>query len=173
MNMDSYIIIHLALTATIAILPFLLGWLFSFLSFQKDKRRIKDELKNNSPLYRAFHRLYVWHKATVLWMIAEYLFVILPFVANVIVIYLTNVGGENPQIVVILFYSIVSLSFVAFGYAINPQRHKKCYRKAFSCLDACINEYLLDLDGDTKNTDILNKGIKDGEGFIDGSFDIE
>ena len=171
--MDTRIIIHLGLTAAIAIFPFLLGWLFSFLSFQKDKRRIKDELKKNSPLYRAFHRLYVWHKATVLWMIAEYLFVILPFVANVIVIYLTNVGDGNPNTEVILFYSIVSLSFVAFGYAINPQRHKKCYRKAFSSLDACINEYLSKLDDDTKNADILNKGIKEGEGFIDGACDIE
>lgn len=171
--MNNHIIMHFVLTAAIAILPFLLGWFFAFLNFQKDKRRIKEELKKNSPLYRAFHRLYVWHKATVLWMIAEYLFVILPFVANVIVIYLTNVGGANLNVEVILLYSIVSLSFVAFGYAINPQRHKKCYRKAFSCLDACINEYLSKLDDDTKNTDILNKGIKEGEGFIDGSCDIE
>ncbi|MBE7046455.1 MAG: hypothetical protein E7396_03465 [Ruminococcaceae bacterium] len=162
------IIIHLIFTLSATTLPLIAGWILSFVCFSNDKHFIKEKLENDTELSRTYHRFYVWYKSTILWTITEYLFVIIPFISNVIVIYLSNIKDIASNTPVILFHSIISLSFIVFGFAINPQRQKKCYRKAFTHLDSCINEYL-----SNPKPDILRKGLKDGEKFIDPSCDIE
>ena len=171
MNNMRDVLIHLAVILGVIALTFFVGGIFSSICLFKDKVRKKIKSTNNLSLGRAFDRLSVWYKATILWTITEYFFVILPFACNVVVIYLTNTDKTDTELV--LMYSIISLSFVAFGYAINPQRHKKCYRRAFCCLDNSINEYLTNFDAGNPNTTILDKGIKDGEECIDSSYDIE
>ena len=162
------IIINLIFVISAIALPLTIGWALCSICFSKDKRFIKEKLENDTELSRTYHRFYVWYKSTILWTITEYMFVIIPFISNVIVIYVTNIDGIVGNAPLLLFHSIISLSFIVFGFAINPQRHKKCYRKAFTHLDSCINEYL-----SNPNPDILKNGLKDGEGFIDPSCDIE
>lgn len=162
------IIFHLIFIVLIVTLPLITGLLLSFMCFSKEKYFIKEKLEKDTELSRTYHRFYVWYKATILWIITEYLFVIIPFISNVVVIYLTNIKDIIGNAPVILFHSIISLSFIVLGFAINPQRQKKCYRKAFTCLDSHINEYLTNPD-----PNILKKGLKDGEKFIDSSCDIE
>ena len=162
------LILNVVFTLLITIIPLLVGWAFSVRCLSKENKLIKDKISNNTDFARAYHRLSVWYTSTILWTITEYIFVIVPFVSNVIVIYLTNINEAKDNAPVILIHSIISLSFIVFGFAINPQRHKKCYRRAFTHIDTCINEYLTNPD-----PNILKMGIKDGEDFIDPSNDIE
>ena len=165
--------LHLLIILATVLVFFLAGWFFAYLCLRNDKMYGKIKETNDSALDRAYHRFAVLYKSAILWTIAEYVFVIVPFVSNVIVIYLGNTNRESINMDLILFHSIVSLSFIVFGYAISPQRQKKCYRKAFRCLDNCINEYLLTRDVGNPDITILNKGIKKGEDFIDNSYDID
>ena len=167
------VILHLAITIGTIIFAFLATWYLSVLCLHKHKARMQIKNVKDLALERAFHRFSVWYKSATLWTVAEYVFVIVPFISNVIVIYLTNINEDQTDLKVILLHSIISLSFIVFGYAINPQLHKKCYRKAFRCLDNSINEYLSALDSGNPNSAILDKGVKDGEDYIDRSYDIE
>lgn len=59
-------------------------------------------------------------------------------------------------------------------YAINPQRHKQCYRKAYAQLDSAVNQYLTQLgNGDTAvaYVDEITKALKNGEEAINLSYD--
>ena len=167
------VFLHLAIILGAIVFVFLLAWFFSAISLHKYK--VKMQMKNTKDLAleRAFHRFSTWYKSAILWTIAEYVFVIVPFVSNVVVIYLTNTNGNRIDAETILLHSIISLSFIVFGYALNPQRQKKCYRKAFRCLDNSINEYLSALDSSNPNSAILDKGAKEGEDYIDCSYDIK
>ncbi len=162
------LILNVVFILLITIIPLLIGWALSFACVSKEKKYIKDKIASDAYLAKAYHRLGAWFTATILWTITEYLFAIVPFVSNVIVIYFTNINEVKDNAPVILIHSIISLSFIVFGFAINPQRHKKCYRRAFTHIDACINEYLTNPD-----PNILKKGIEGSEGFINPSSDIE
>ena len=158
----------LAVIFGISMASFIVGWALSVACVSKEKKCIKDKIASDTYLAKAYHRLGAWFTATILWTITEYLFVIVPFVSNVIVIYSTDVENLTNNTPAILVFSIISLSFIVFGFSINPQRHKKCYRRAFTYIDSCINEYLVN-----PNPNILKKGIEGGEGFINPSSDIE
>lgn len=165
--MKNYVIVSLAV-----LLPFLLVWVITlFLSFNKYSHISKQLLKEYCMLKKAVGRSGTWFIATTFWMLAEYIFVIVPFIANAIVIYLSLNLNDNEEF--ILVYSIVSLAFIVFGYAINPQRHKKCYRKAYVNLDDEINRYLSAIGSGTAQEELLIKAMHDGEKFIDGSYDVE
>ena len=166
------VFLHLVIVLGAILFVFLLAWVFSAISLHKYKVRMRMKDSKDLALERAFYRFSAWYKSATFWMIAEYAFIIVPFVSNVIVIYLTNINRDPIGAETILLHSIISLSFIVFGYAINPQRHKKCYRKAFRCLDNSINEYLSALDSGNPNSAILDKGTKDGEDYIDESYDI-
>ncbi len=166
-NMSHYIIVGLTV-----LLPFLLVWLITLLlSFNKYSHINKDTLKKDFTLKKAVGRCNTWLVATTFWMFAEYILVIIPFVTNAIVIYLSLNTETNKEF--ILVYSIVSSALVVFGYAINPQRHKKCYRKAYTNLDNEINKYLLSATPNDAEKEALIQAMHDGESFIDGSYDIE
>lgn len=165
--MNTYIIVALTV-----LIPFLLVWLVTLLlSFNKYSRISKETLKGDYLLKKAVGRCSTWLVATTFWMLAEYILVIVPFVTNAIVIYLSLNTETNKEF--ILVYSIVSSALVVFGYAINPQCHKKCYRKAYAKLDNEINRYLLSKSSDNAEKEALVKAMQDGEGFIDRSYDIE
>ena len=165
--MNNYTITILA-----TISPFLMVWLTTLvLSFNKYSYVRKETLTNDYTLKKAIGRASTWLIATTFWMLAEYLLVIFPFVANSVVIYLSLNAVSNKEY--ILVFSIISSASIVFGYAINPQRHKKCYRKAYTHLDNEINRYLLTADADLTNQESLVEAIATGEAFIDGSYDIE
>ena len=150
---------------------FVFVWLFSLVITLRKRCMYQDRNKDKLFLKNAVQRLNTWTVAATFWMIIEYLCVIIPFVANVIVIYYCYNLKENSTIVMLL--SIVSLSFVVFGYAINPVRHKQSYRKAYYVLDEAINTYITesDIDGDNERQNKVNDAIKEGEGFINNSYD--
>lgn len=166
------VILHLTIILSTILLAFLLALLFSGMYLHMYKTKIKVKGIDDIALERAYHRFAVWYKSSILWTIAEYVFVIVPFVSNVIVVYITNTSADTIDGEVILLHSIISLSFIIFGYAINPQRHKKCYRKAFRCLDSSISQYLSTLNSGKSSSYILDKGTKDGEDFIDETYDV-
>lgn len=167
------VFLHLSIIFGAIVFAFLLAWFFSAISLHKYKVKMQMNDTKDLALERAFHRFSTWYKSAIFWTIADYAFVIVPFVSNVVVIYLTNINEYPIDAETILLHSILSLSFIVFGYALNPQRQKKCYRKAFRCLDNSINEYLSALDSGNPNSAILDKGSKEGEDNIDRSYDIE
>lgn len=163
--MEDYIIVLLILVA------FCVVWMGALLlSFNRHSHISKEQLEKDAILKRAMGRLQAWLISTTFWMVVEYLLVIVPFVSNVVVIYLATENTVNSQ--AILIYSAISLSFIVFGYTINPQRHKKCYRKAYSVLDTAINNYLLTF-AQNPSTEELVGAISAGEKYIDTSYDVE
>ena len=154
------------------LVPFVIVWIITLLlAFNKYSKIDKDLLRKDYVLKKAVGRSRTWLISTTFWMLAEYLFIIIPFVSNVIVIYSSVSTTNNPDSITV--YSIISLSFIVFGFAIKPQNHKKCYRKAYSLMDKEINKYLVSVEGDNSDKNALIGAIKDGEGFIDLSYDIE
>lgn len=165
--MGKYIILFLCVLVSFGVV-----WLATLiLSFNRHSRVKWKQLENDTILKRALGRLNAWLIAATFWMVLEYLFVIIPFIANVIVIYLST--ERYPSASLILIYSAISLSFIVFGYSINPQRHKKSYRKAYDVLDIAINNYLLSPAPDISLKETLAKAISDGERYIDASYDVE
>ena len=151
----------------VVVLPFIIVWLVSLAqSFSKEIRIDKHAADDNIILMRAISRHKAWLIATTFWMMIEYLFVIIPFFANVIVIYESALSAGT-DIEIILVFSIVSSAFIVFGFAINPKQHKMCYRKAYSCLDYALNEYF----SFNPNEELLVESIRKGEQFIDGAYD--
>ena len=147
-------------------------WIITLiLSFNKYSKIDKHLLSEDCILKKAVGRLRAWLISMTFWMVLEYLFIIIPFVSNVIVIYLSRNGFQKQNAITV--FSIVSLSFIVFGYAIKPQKHKKCYRKAYSVIDKAINDYLVSLGDEKTGQNALIEAIKAGEGFIDYSYDIE
>ena len=132
----------------------------------------RADLKDDIAFQNALQRLNKWLTATTFWMIIEYLCVILPFVANSIVVYL---AVDNEKTVEITVYSIISRAFVVFGYAIKPQLHKQCYRRAYALLDSAINEYFIQFNTDqSKNEYIvkITKALESGENEVNASYDL-
>lgn len=155
-------------------LPFFLIWVITLLISFTNYSHISKQMRNEDVLLKkAVSLSSTWLTATTFWMLAEYLLVIIPFVTNAIVIYLSLYAEDNPNNEFILVYSIVSSALVVFGYAINPQRHKKCYRKAYTNLDSEINRYLLSPNPSTVEKAALVKAMQVGEEYIDISYDIE
>lgn len=154
-------------------LPFFLVWVITLIISFINYRHISKQMKEKDILLKkAVGLAKTWLTAATFWMCTEYLLVIIPFVANAIVIYLSLDTGCIDKSEKILVYSIVSSAFIVFGYAINPQRHKKCYREAYSILDYEINKYLLASDP-TEERESLVKTMQSGEKIIDISFDVE
>ena len=165
--MGNYFVVGL-----VVLIPFLVVWAATlFLSFNKYIHISKQRLTEDILLKKAVGRCSAWLISTTFWMLAEYLLVIVPFVTNAIVIYLSLNSAANKEF--ILVSSIVSSALVVFGYAINPQRHKKCYRKAYANIDNEINKYLLSSNPSRAEKESLVNAIQTGEGYIDGSYDIE
>lgn len=149
-------------------------WLIHLIVSLRKKVLYREGLKENIFMKNAVERLNGWLMAATFWMIIEYMCVILPFIANVIVIYLSAMS--NAKMSEILFYSIVSLSFIIFGCAINPVCHKQSYRKAYSVLDNAINDYLRELDSNeslSNEQKKINFAIANGESIIDKSYDLD
>ncbi len=157
---------------SVVIFLFFVVWIIAiFLSLNRYNHIRKDMLAKDFLLKKAVGRSRTWLIAATLWMFTEYAFVIIPFVANAAVIYLSIEPYVCKECV--LFLSIVSLSFIIFGYAINPQQHKKCYRKAYAVLDNRINLFLVSSEGTiTTDKNSLIEAIQTGENYIDGSYDI-
>lgn len=154
------------------ILLFVIVWVVNLFVCLRNKSHYKNVI--NAPLLNlAIKRLNAWLTAATFWMIVEYIFVIIPFVANVIVVYISSDSLMSQK--EILFYSIVSLSFIVLGYAVMPTRHKQGYRKAYSVLDASINKYIQQTN---ENTDLkalqenMISAIEEGETYIDDSYDV-
>ena len=155
--------------------PFMLIviWVISLpLCHRSGKIYNKANIKENLVLKNAILRLNIWLAAATFWMLVEYLCVILPFLANSIVIYL-SIDGVHPKEVSI--YSVISLGFVVLGYAIKPQLHKQSYRKAYVILDTVINEYYANLNSDTQNKEFykrITEALELGENTINASYDV-
>lgn len=165
--MHEYLRVGLAIVSPFFLL-LVITLIISFINYRHISRHMKE---NDALLKKAVHLAITWLTAATFWMCTEYLFVIIPFVANAIVIYLSldaRCNGNNEKILV---YSIISLAFIVFGYAINPQRHKKCYRKAYSVLDHEINKYLLSSNPNEERESLV-KTIQSGEELIDISYDV-
>ncbi len=159
----------------ITILLIFIVWLIiSIISWQRISRKFK-ELKNDMTFKKALLKCNLWLTVSMLWMISEYIFIIIPFEATAVVIYLDALekdGDKNG----ILIHSILSLGLVVFSYAINPKQHMRCYRKSYTLLDAAINQILIHYkEGDPVTEDSKTKlinAIDKGEEIINSSYDI-
>ena len=151
----------------------ILIWCITLLTCRRRGKIYNEKGMENDVIFQnALRRLNVWLTAATFWMIVEYLCVILPFVANAIVVYLAIEADKAAEITV---YSIISLAFVVFGYAINPQRHKQCYRKAYAQLDSAVNTYLVQFaDGNVEKSYIekITEALEHGEKEINASYDV-
>ena len=154
-------------------LPFFLVWVITLIISFINYRHISKQMKEKDALLKkAVGLAKTWLTAATFWTCTEYLLVIIPFIANAIVIYLSLEAVGNGKNEKILVYSIISSAFIVFGYAINPQRHKKCYRKAYTILDYEINKYLL-ASNPNEEREFLVKTMQSGEKIIDISYDVE
>lgn len=142
------------------------------------KRFNKTNLRDDEVFQIAFRKCNLWRTVSMFWMIAEYIFVIVPFEASIIVIYIlakpTLLPCEQYEA---LMYSIISISVIVFSFAINPKRHMKCYRAAFTHIDESINHFLIVFQKSESNLESaqkdLVKAMSEGEKIINPSYDID
>lgn len=139
-----------------------------------DKKMEKDI--NDYIFTKALSLRNTWLKSAISWMLTEYLFVIVPFEASIIVIHLSSSNAEQYSNV-ILFYSIISLIFIVIGFEINPKKHTRCYRKAFEKVDSAINDFIVNYDGNKNKLDRyrvnLSNAINEGEKIISNSYEVD
>lgn len=165
---NTYLLIFLSVPFALIVI-----WCINLVICQR-RGKIYDKpyLQEDLVFQNALRRLNKWLTAATFWMLVEYLCVILPFVANSIVIYL-SIGEAHAKEVSI--YSVISLGFIVFGYAIKPQLHKQSYRKAYTVLDAAINEHFTKFNNDSRNDDSYRKiteALELGEKEINASYDV-
>ena len=107
----------------------------------------KKELKSQIPVFRddkifdkAFRNVNLYRTAMMFWTMAGILFVVVPSIANIITIlnswYIQERQGD------IVLYSILSTALIVVAYAVKPQKHERCYRRAYTILDNAVNKYV-------------------------------
>lgn len=156
----------------LTILVILFVWLvISLLSCDWKRKRYR---KNDDYIFqKAVRKCNLWLIAPMFWMISEYVFTIIPFESTVIVVYLDAYKPyQNNEIIL---YSIISLAFIVFGFAINPKRYMRSYRNAYVKIDHSIDIYIE--KSTNKDDRIAQKELIDilheCEQIINYSYDIE
>ena len=124
------------------------------------------ELRKNHLFKRAKKKRNIWFSMAMLWLIVEYVGVIVPFEASCLALIENTIGDSNKKATII--YSIISMIFVIVIYAIHPHRHTTGYRRAYKEVENSINNYI---SGQPKDNELV-ESLKKGEDFIDGGFDL-
>ena len=159
----------------ISVVIIMIVWfIIALMSWDWNKK--KYNLNDDKIFQKAFRKCNLWLTVSTFWMISEYIFTILPFEATVIVVYLDAL--DEPSEHGIIAYSIISLAFIGFAFAINPKYQMRCYRRAYVKLDNALNVYIEAHEkGDQKEIKKaklnLITAIDDGEKSINGSYDVE
>ena len=141
-----------------------------------DWNKKKYNLNDDKLFQKAFRKCNLWLTVSSFWMIAEFIFTIIPFEATVIVVYLD--AFEKTSEYGIMAYSIISLAFIVFAFAIKPQYQMRCYRRAYVKLDNALNVYIEAHEkGDHKEIKKaklnLITAVDEGEKSINGSYDVD
>lgn len=143
-------------------------WLFVCMANRVEKAE-KDRFKQENQVYeKAVRKSHRWFKMAVLWLIVDYLCVILPFEASAIVLCIEVFNEADRSAIVI--YSILSLAMIIVAYAFHPRVHCHGYRRAYINIDHAINHYL-NSDKDTKNKQLCDD-LHQSELYINTSFEI-
>ena len=104
----------------------------AFISWDWRKRKLdKLGLKDDETFQKAFRKANLWRTVSMFWMISEYLFTIIPFIATVIVIHLDTRSNKLNDSNGILTYSIISLGIIIFSFAINQNKRQPYYSLCF------------------------------------------
>lgn len=128
-----------------------------------------EELKTDFIFMKSVRKCNIWLSISVLWLVVEYLIVILPFELTAAILYLEHIGNEANRTFIILL-SIFSLACVIISSVVRPHDHMQGYRKAYVELDNAINKYIGEKSGDDT---ILIDALHAGECFISRGYNVD
>ena len=111
----------------------------------------------------------VWFNTAILWLVIEYLGVILPFECTAIILYLDVYSNSDISNKGIFVFSVLSMLLIIFTYAIRPHSHAVAYRKAYLLLHKTIYNSQSKSEDDTN----IYEAICRGEYYINSVYDID
>lgn len=158
----SYGVWTFLLTIVFAAVVWIASWIISSLKFW----HYSKELRENHIFKRAKKKRNIWLSMAMLWLIVEYVGVIVPFEASCLALIENTIGDSNKRATII--YSIISMVFVIVIYAIHPHRHTAGYRRAYKEIENSINNCI----SEQPKGNVLVESLKKGEDYIDGGFDL-
>ena len=159
------------LCTTVIIAGFIVGGIIiaNSISVNRILETSDEPLKKSLIFVKANKKCGIWLSMSSLWLVVEYICVLLPFELSAAVLYLENTDAEGKHTAIIVF-SVVSMALIILAYAIRPHDHVQGYRKAYVNLDYAINQYIGD---DEYNESVLIAALNRGENYINGSFFVE
>ena len=128
-----------------------------------------QELKTNFIFMKAVDKCDTWFSISVLWLVVEYLIVILPFELTATILYIEHKEeGKNRTLIILL--SVLSMAMIIMANVIRPHDHMEGYRKAYVRLDNAINLYI---EKEDKDDMVLINALNEGECYISGGYDVD
>ena len=126
--------------------------------------------KNNTPDKDTPERkCRVWFNTAILWLVIEYLGVILPFECTAIILYLDVYSNSDISSKGIFVFSVLSMLLIIFVYAIRPHSHAVAYRKAYLLLKKALYNSQNKSEDETN----IHESICYGEYYINSVYDMD
>ena len=115
-----------------------------------------------------------WKKAAIIWRTLDHIFAIGSFSFSIVVVFICSVMDDT-RLLSIIFSSLAAI-LTLVGFACNPTKYMRGYRRAFQVLNAALVLHT-DEHGNIKNTQngylAIQEAIIKGERFIGKTFEVD
>ena len=115
----------------------------------------------------AYSKMKSWFRLANVWRVIDYTLPTASFISSMIVVFSGVVYSNR---ILILLFSVIAAVLTMMSFAIEPRKHMRNYRIAFSRIYSAIIQYE---ETNGKNRAILENALLQAESMINSSYDSD
>ena len=119
--------------------------------------------------FEAKRKLKSWFWLANIWRAIDYTIIVISFLSSMTVI-CSEAFNKNNNSEIVMIGSVVAATFTMLGFAIEPKKHMRGYRRAYSCL---YEKMILENESPKGKPKVICDALIEGEKIINDSYDVD